>query len=269
MLVCPPVLRITPLLAWMFKRLAFVRRGDSQNSSGKLLLPDEACHAVFQENLHAQFFRAGFERAHQRRAVSSRRGVRAHLSRPDHGLRALHILRAAVRSAGRSIGELNAVRQQKIKCRHAFVAEGAHDFPVAEAVIVPIHQVLEHMVGRIFDAVFFLQARAAAKRDVAAAFDRVPANVVVLLDHDHGGALLGGGNRGGKSRGAGPDYDYVGDEIPVPIELRGPHFFRADAAERGRAEAGGCLLDKSSARQCRIFRVVLFHALALLCKANS
>src|ERR1700693_6117847 len=79
--------------------------------------------------------------------------------------------RPPVLSPGRFFWELDAVCQQKIKCRHAFVAEGAHNFSVTEPVIVPMHQVLEHAVRRIFNPVFFLQARAAAQSDVAAALD--------------------------------------------------------------------------------------------------
>src|SRR5216683_8417150 len=229
-----------------------MRRGDSQNSSGELLLSYKARHAVPQENLHAEFFRAGFERPHQRGAVSARRGVRAYFSAPDHGLRALHVLRAAIRAARRLIGKLNAVRQKKIKCRHAFVAEGAHNFPVAEAVIVPVRQILEHAVRRILNAVFFLQARPATESDVSTALDRVSANVVILLDHNDGGSLLGSGNRRGESGGSGADNDNVGGEVPMPLKLRGNSFLRADAAERSSAEARGRLLDKSPARQCRI-----------------
>ena len=55
----------------------------------------------------------------------------------------------------------------------------------------------------------------------------------------------------------------------MPFELCGFRFLCADAAERGRAEARGRLLNKSSARQSRILGVTLAHALTLLCKTNS
>ena len=111
---------------------------------------------------------------------------------------------------------------------------------------------------------FFCKTRAAAEGDVAAAFDRVSADVVVLLDYDHGGAALGGGDGCGKSGGAGADNDDVGGEVPMPFKLRGVGFFRADAAKRGSAEARGRFLNKSSARQCRILGVAFAHVHMLL-----
>src|SRR5205823_4376671 len=52
--------------------LALVRHRDSQNPAGELFLPDEARHAVPQQNLHTELSRAGFERTHQRRPIPSR-----------------------------------------------------------------------------------------------------------------------------------------------------------------------------------------------------
>jgi len=146
------------------------------------------------------------------------------------------------------VREYHAMRQQKIKCRNTFIAEGADDFPVAETVIVPVHQVFKHAVRGIFNAVFFLQAGAAAQRDVAAALDGVSADVVILLDDNDGGPGFRGRNRRRKSRGPGADHHYVGGKIPMPVGLCGLRFLRADSAKRGRAQSGGCFLNKSSAR---------------------
>jgi hypothetical protein len=128
-------------------------------------------------------------------------------------------VQTAVRSAGRLVGELHPVSEQEIKSRDALVAECAHNLAVAEAVIAPVHQVLEHAIRRIFDAVFFLKAGAAAEGDIAAAFDPMPADVVVLLDDDDGRARFRGGDRSGQPGGSRADNDNVGGEIPVAVQF--------------------------------------------------
>ena len=178
-------------------------------------------------------------------------------------MRPFHGLRAAVRAARRPVWKFDAVRQQKIQRGHTLVAEGSYNFPVAEPVVVPLCQVLKHAVRRILNAVLLLQTRAAAESDVAAAFDGVSANVVVLLHHNDGGPLFGGGNRRRKSGGARAYHDDVGGEIPMPLHLRGLRLLCAEPAKCSRAQAGGRLPNKSSARQCRIFRVTLAHAFIL------
>ena len=66
-------------------------------------------------------------------------------------------------------------------------AVGLHDRPVSE--------VRENRVGSILNTVLFLRARAAAKGHVAAADDRVSADIVVSLDNDHGRASVRDFNR--------------------------------------------------------------------------
>ncbi len=73
------------------------------------------------------------------------------------------------------------------------IGKGAHDFAVVVAVIRPavvlhygpVGEIGEYRVGRIGDAVFLLRTGAAAERHVAAADDRMAANIVVSFDDDH------------------------------------------------------------------------------------
>ena len=242
--------------------LALARYRDSEDPARELFFPNEARHAVPQQYLHAELSHARFEWPHERGAVRARRGVRADLSAPDHGLRPLHGLRSAIGSGRWPVGKLDAVRQQEIERSHALIAEGAHDFPVAETVIMPVGQIVEHAVRRILDAVFLLQTRAAAQSDVAAAFDGVSADVVVLVNHDDRGAQFGGGDGCGKSGGAGAHHHDVGGEVPVPFGAGCLRLSRAEPAEGSRAQAGGRLLNKAPSRQC-ISCVALAHAFIL------
>ncbi len=224
---------MTPLFRFDVQRLALVRRGNAQNFSGKSVLADDARHAVPQEKLHAEFSRARFQRTHQRGAVASVRRVGADLARPMDGLRAHHVLRAAVGSVRGNLGKFHAVGQQKIEGRHAFIAECANNFAVAEPVVVPRDQVLVHGVRRIHDAVFLLQARSSAQGDVSAAFDSVSADVVILLDDDYLGAVLRGFDRRGYPRSTGAYHDDVRAEVPVPRSAR-RRMFPSRQFRRGR-----------------------------------
>ena len=84
---------------------------------------------------------------------------------------------------------------------------------------------------------YFRCALAAAERQITAATDRVPAEVVLGFDQEHVGARLSRDDRRRKSRCTGADHDDAGLTIPAP---RGPRSLRGRArrAENG-CHAGG------------------------------
>src|SRR5712691_2170109 len=129
---------------------------------------------------------------------------------------------------------------------------------------MPVNQVLEHAVRRILDAVFLLQARAATQSNVPAAFYPMSADIVILLDHNHGGAVLAGLNRGRESASSRAHNDDVRDFVPVPGGGCGFSSLCANSGQGGRAEASNCRLDEISSRQLLLCCLILFHESVLL-----
>src|SRR5712692_6490907 len=130
---------------------------------------------------------------------------------------------------------------------------------------MPVNQVLEHAVRRILDAVFLLQARAATQSNVPAAFYRMPADIVILLDYNHGGAVLACLNRGRESASSRSHNDNVRDFVPVPgggCGFRSP--LCANSGQGGRADARNCRLDELSSRQFLLCCLSLSHESFLL-----
>ena len=90
----------------------------------------------------------------------------------------------------RLVDEDHPMRDQPFVGGGAIVGEGADDLAVVVAVVGkavrfdhrPIGQVAEQQVGRVLDAVLLLRAGAAAQRNVAAAGDRVAADILLRLD---------------------------------------------------------------------------------------
>ena len=93
--------------------------------------------------------------------------------------------RIAADRIGRLVDEYDAVREQPFEGRGAVVGKGADDLAVVVAVVGkavrtdhrPVGQIAEQEVRRIRDAVFLLDAGAAAERNIAAADDGVAADI--------------------------------------------------------------------------------------------
>jgi hypothetical protein len=78
----------------------------------------------------------------------------------------------------------------------------------------PVGEILEQDLGRIDDAMFLLCAGPAAKRHLSPIDDPVATDVVVGLDDNHRGAVIGGANRGWEAAGTGAEHDDIGLEVP-------------------------------------------------------
>ena len=139
--------------------------------------------------------------------------------------------------------KLDAIGHEKFVRGGAMIGESPHDGAVIVAVIRPavglhdgpVGQIGKDEVRRILDAVFSLRARAAAQRDVAAAHDRMPADIVVGFDHDHGRPRIRGLNGGGQPRGAGANNHHIRFQVPArrhgvlcPLPMRPDHCCRSN-----------------------------------------
>ena len=90
---------------------------------------------------------------------------------------------------------LKLAESKPFKGGRAVVGKGADQLPVVVSVIRksigldhrPVRQVLEKQVWRVHDSVLFLNGRAAAQRNIAAARDRVTADIGLSHDQDHRG----------------------------------------------------------------------------------
>ena len=157
--------------------------------------------------------------------------------------------------------ELDVVLDQELVGRGVLVREGAHQVAVAVAAlhVVVADPVQEHLVRRVLDTVLLLVAGAAAEVHVAARAQAVPADVGVLLHHDHGGAVIDSGDGRRESRRAGADGDQIRRQVPEVLRLRlaGPC---AESGQRGGADAGGrALPEKGSPTDARILPCRLGH----------
>ena len=109
---------------------------------------------------------------------------------------------------GRDRFELDAVADEKFIGRRTMIGKGAHDFAVVVAEIRraivlhhgPVGEIGEYRIGRIGDAVFLLRTGAAAERHIAAANDRMAADVVVSFDDDYRTTLIAGFDRRRQAR---------------------------------------------------------------------
>ncbi len=150
---------------------------------------------------------------------------------------------------GRFVDEHDAVRDQPLERRRRVVGEGADDFVIVVAVVGktvgldyrPVGKIAIEQFGRIDDAVFLLQTRAAAERYVSAAADAVTAEVILGLDHDHGVARFARGDCRRRARCAGPDHDDVRRMLPRQRQSRlcigGGRSSELRAGQRGCGKA--------------------------------
>ena len=77
------------------------------------------------------------------------------------------------------------------------------------------------LVRRVRDPEFLLQPRAAAKRNASAADHGVTADVVVLLDHEHGRAAVASHDRRAQPGTSRSGDDDIGSAIPFRHTLGG------------------------------------------------
>ncbi len=190
-------------------------------------LAHDAGHFVVEQKSHALLARARFQRPHHRSAVGRVGTLQPGALGPDRMIfprrRIAGRRRALV--VRRFIGKLDAVLEQKLERDGAVIGEGAHD----RAIIVteigravglddrPIGEVGKYRVRRIGNIILLLRAGAAAKSHMAAADDRMAADIVVRLDDDHRRPIVDRLDRCGDPRRARTDYDNVRLEIPVVI----------------------------------------------------
>ena len=214
--VWPPVAMTMPFLASMAMSRPSACDHDAVHPSAFARVAHDLRHLVLEQDLRALLARAFGETAHQPRAVAVA-PRRDHLARdmpfvgdehPRHG--------RGVRRDDRLLDEGDAVVEQELEGRHAFVGERAHQIAVVvAAVAAPVADpVGENLVGAVLDVEFLLQGVAAAEMDAAAAQHGVAADVEILLDDDDRGAVVARRHGGGEARGAGADDHDVSRKIP-------------------------------------------------------
>ena len=241
---------------------------DAEHASRSGRLPEQAIHVVVQEELDTFGPRTRLERPDVRGASSAPRAHGAgHVrsfehrdARPQRG--DPHRPRVEFRRP-----DHDAVGNQELERRRAVVGERALNRPVVVTVVGdavrqhdgPVGQILEHLIGRILDAVFLLPARAASEGQAAPAQNAVAANVEVGLDDDHRGAFVPCPDGGRHACGAGADDD--------DIRLEGPRArlrFGLGAAQPGQgrcAHARGSAPVQKVAAADRCLLLFLTHAL--------
>ena len=155
--------------------------------------------------------------------------------------------RGTVEASGVTIGfsmKVDAVVEQELEGRHAFVGERAHQIAVVVAAVAAlvVDPVGENLVGAVLDVELLLQGVAAAEMDAAAAQHGVAADVVVLLDDDHRGAVVARRHGGGEAGGARADDHDISRKIPfhpgIALSVSGPDAF-AKASRRPPRVGGG------------------------------
>ena len=137
---------------------------------------------------------------------------------------------------------IEAVRGQEVVGGDRLIGKLANQLSVVESrfLVVGARPVGEQLVGRVVHALLLLEAVAAAEMDHAAAHDRDPADVEVLLDEEHRGALVARSDRCRQSRRARADDDDV--HLPVPSDALRLRFNRRAQSrdDSGTADAGRC-----------------------------
>ena len=217
---------------------AVVDGADAEHPPPGGALADDARHLVAQQHLGPLGARAGLEGADETGADPGR--VVRH---PFAGDGPLHgaLLPAHLRGPGRThevVLELDPVLDEELEGRRILVREGPDEVAVAVAAlpVIVAHPVQIHLVRGVVDPVLALIAGTAAEVDVAPGAHAVPADVDVLLEHDHGGAVVEGGHGGGEPRGAGADGDEVRRPVPEVLGLGVPG---SDPGQCGRADPRG------------------------------
>jgi hypothetical protein len=138
---------------------------------------------------------------------------------------------------------LDAGCHQKFKGRRILVGKGTHHVSVAVPAfaVVEADPILKDLVRRILYSVPPLSTRPTAEVDTSPAQHSVSTDVEVLLDHDHGCAVLECRNGSRESRDPSPDGDEICRQVPTPLwTTLCLHVREAQAGQRTRAEARSC-----------------------------
>ena len=146
---------------------------------------------------------------------------------------------------GGFVDENHAVSDKPFKGGRAVVGKGADQLPVVVSVIRksigldhrPVRQVLEKQVRRVHDSVLFLNGRAAAQRNIAAARDRVTADIVLSLDQDHRGTGFPCDYGRGESSCSRTDHHDVRLAMPLGRRLLSSSRRRARGSETASGQS--------------------------------
>ena len=152
--------------------------------------------------------------------------------------------------------ELDAIGHEKFVRGGAMISEGPHDGAVIVAVIRPavglhdgpVGQIGKDEVRRIDNAVFALRARTTAKRDVAAAQYRMPADIVVRFDYEHGRSSINGRNGGRQPRGASANDHHIRRQVPACRQVASARLPYIRTTDVDRAVTSTCCHSNLSLR---------------------
>src|SRR5262249_53271960 len=212
--------------------------------------PDEAGHLVVQEKFDALGPRARLQWPHQTRAGSAAWTGEPGALVPDRMIltrrRVARTLRADI--VWGDFLEHDAIGHEKFVRGGAMIGEPPHDGSIIVAVIRPaiglhdgpVGQIGKDEVWRIRNAVFALRARAAAKRDIAAAQYRMPTNIVVRFDHEHGRPRINSRNGGKQPRRASANDHYIRLQVPACRQVTSALFPYARTTDIDRAVTSTC-----------------------------
>ncbi len=223
--VCPPVGDDDALPGFDGDVVAVRLCDNAQHPSALRPLADDLRHLVLEQDLRALLSCTLGQPAHQARAV-------AVAPRRDHLAWDMPFVGDEHPRYGRGVGredrlfdEGDAVIEQELERRNAFVGEGAHQVAVVVAAVAAlvVGPIGKHLVRAVLDVEPFLQGVAAAELDPAAAQHGMPADVEVLLDDDDRRAVVARRYGGRKTCGARADDDDISRKIPFHpgIALRG------------------------------------------------
>ena len=226
--VWPPVAMTMPFLASIAMSRPSAWTTTPRTLSAFAAVAHDLRHLVLEQDLHALLARAFGQAANQPRAVAVA-PRRDHLARdmpfvgdehPRHG--------RGVRRDDRLLDEGDAVVEQELEGRHAFVGERANEIAVVVAAVAAAvaDPVGENLLGAVLDVELLLQGVAAAEMDAAAAQHGVAADVEVLLDDDHRGAVVARRHGGGEARGARADDHDIRRKLPFHGGLPGAGSMR-------------------------------------------
>ena len=178
----------------------------------KVFLPVNFRHLLLEQDFDAHLAGGLRQRPHE---AGTARGAR-HFVGPWHDVQPRARPIETIRSAPVCV-PLDPVLFQPIEQVEIVVGIGAHQRAVAE----PAHRLLgarpvrEHVIRRILHADRLLHPVAAADVEPAIAHHRAPADVEILLDDQHRGALLARRDGRNQPAGAGADDDDIHLAVPA------------------------------------------------------
>ena len=215
-------------------------RGDAYHPPLQRVFPMNLGHLVLQQNLDAH--RAGglLQRPHE---AGTAAGIGL-LIRPAHDVEPRARAIEAVRRAPVGL-PLDAVLLQPLEQVEIIVGIGADQLAVAEAAdrLLRSRPVREHDIRRILHADRLLHPVAAADVEAAETHHRAPADVEILLDDQHRGALLARRDGGDEAAGAGANDDNIHLAVPIDRVRR----LRRLRGQRGHGDRTRCARGQKAA----------------------